>query len=326
MFSFELPQENLMNFIVAIISLATMVKFMMYIRQLNKVKEIEKVLVKLDKRVDTEEELKIHKSMTKELSLVSKMFILAYTANAVIAESSFLFQDKRTLPFPTWFPLDWKNSMLYYLLALLYQFLSITAQISQNFVDDLFPPLVLCLIARNCEMLIHRISLIGYDQSDQRTNEQRLYSCIRDQQQLYRLLDLSMEIFSAPMLLQFIVIAIDLGAAMCEIVLYGDSQLDRLYYRTLTIGLFLQIFPICYYGTLVEHVFGRLHYAVFTSNWVDQSIVYRRTAITFAFRTQKVPQLMAGNVIPISLTTFLANCKAAYSFFTLIADTGKESN
>jgi len=176
----------LMNFIVAIISLATVVKFMMYIRQLNNVKEIEKVLVKLDKRVETVKELEMHKSMTKELRLLSIMFILAYTGNAVIAESSFLFQDKRTLPFPTWFPLDWKNSMSYYLLALLYQFMSITAQISQNFVNDLFPPLVLCLIARNCEMLIHRISLIGYDQSDQRANEQRLYSCIRDQQQLYR--------------------------------------------------------------------------------------------------------------------------------------------
>ncbi|XP_034475328.1 odorant receptor 23a-like isoform X2 [Drosophila innubila] len=134
-----------------------------------------------------------------------------------------------------------------------------------------------------------------------------------------------MEIFSAPMLVQFIVIAIDLGAAMCGIVFYVENQQERLYYITFIFALFLQIFPVCYYGTLVEHVFGRLHYAVFTSNWVDQSIVFRRTAIIFAYRTQKVPKLLAGNVIPIALTTFLANCKAAYSFFTLIADTGQKN-
>ncbi|XP_034471734.1 odorant receptor 23a-like [Drosophila innubila] len=118
MFSFELPLDNLMNFNISITSVATVVKFLMYTRQLNKVLEMEQVFAELDKRVEFVKELEMHKSMTKELRLVSKMFILAYGAAAVNAESSFLFQDKRTLPFPAWFPLDWKNSMLYYLLAL----------------------------------------------------------------------------------------------------------------------------------------------------------------------------------------------------------------
>lgn len=139
MFSFELPLDNLMNFNISITSVATVVKFLMYTRQLNKIKEIEKVFAELDRRVESPKELEMHKSMTKEFRLISKMFILAYTAACLNAECSFIFHDTRSLPFPAWFPLDWKNSLSNYLMALMYQFLSITAQVLQNFVDDLFP-------------------------------------------------------------------------------------------------------------------------------------------------------------------------------------------
>ncbi|XP_034099753.1 odorant receptor 23a isoform X1 [Drosophila albomicans] len=326
MFSFELPLDNLMNFNISITSVATVVKFLMYTRRMQKLNEFEQVLVELDKRVDHDIEAQhmMHKSMCKELSLITKMYIATFCCVAITTELPCLFIAERTLPFPTWFPLDWKSSLSNYVIALTYQFLSITTQILQNFVDDLFPPLTLCLVARNCELLINRIGLIGYDnQSDERTNEQLLFNCIRDQQQLYRLLDLAMDMISGPMLVQFIVIAIILGTAMCGLVFYVETQQDRFYYIFFIYGLFMQIFPICYYGTLVEDVFERLHYAVFNSNWVEQSIVYRRTAIIFAQRTQKFPKLLAGNVIPIALTTFLGNCKGAYSFFTLIADSRK---
>lgn len=133
-----------------------------------------------------------------------------------------------------------------------------------------------------------------------------------------------MEIISWPLLVQFIVISIDVGAALCALLFYVESMQERLYYASFIFALALQIFPVCYYGTLVEYSFGRLHYAAYSSNWVDQSITYRKNLIIFAERTQKLPNQRAGNFIPIALTTFLANCKAAYSFCTLIADNGTD--
>lgn len=126
------------------------------------------------------------------------------------------------------------------------------------------------------------------------------------------------------MLVQFIVIAIDVGTAMCALFFYVETTQERLYYISFIFALALQIYPSCYYGTLVEALFARLHYAVFSSNWVDQSMSYRKNAIIFAERTQRLPILLAGNFIPIALTTFVANCKAAYSLCTLIAETGKK--
>lgn len=125
------------------------------------------------------------------------------------------------------------------------------------------------------------------------------------------------------MLVQFIMIAIDVGTAMCGLIFYAETTQERFYYISFIFALALQIFPTCYYGSLVEDLFARLHYAVFSSNWVDQSMTYRKNAIIFAERTQRHPKLLAGNLIHIALSTFVANCKAAYSFFTLIAETGK---
>lgn len=139
------------------------------------------------------------------------------------------------------------------------------------------------------------------------------------------IIKLTIEVISWPILVQFIVIAIDVGTVMCGLILYVDTAQDRLYYISFIITLALEIFPTCYYGSQVEDHFARLHYAVFSSNWVDQSMNYRKNAIIFAERTQRHPKLLAGNFIPIALTTFLANCKAAYSFFTLIAETGKRN-
>ncbi|EDW03296.1 GH11158 [Drosophila grimshawi] len=242
-FSFELPLDNLMNFNISVTSLATSAKFIIYVKQLHKVLEIEQLLAELDAR---------------------------------------------------------------------------------NFVDDLFPPMVLILIAGQCELLFIRISHIGYDRCDQRANEQKLIDCIEDQQKIYRIHELTMDIISWPLLVQFVVISIDVGAALCTLFFYVNDVYGRVYYVSFIFALALQIFPVCYYGTMVDYQFERLQTAVYSSNWIDQSLAYRRSAIIFAERTQRLPKQLAGNFIPIALTTFLANCKAAYSFCTLIADTRSE--
>ncbi|XP_030555983.1 odorant receptor 23a [Drosophila novamexicana] len=322
--SFELPLDNLMNFNISLTSVATSVKFLIYVKQLRKIPEIERLLTKLDTRVTTNEQRAEHATTSRMLSIISKLYTLSYVAIGINSNVSVFFREQRSLPFPAWFPLDWTNSLTNYFIALMHQFLAIFMQILQNFVDDLFPPLVLILIAGHCDQLVLRLSAIGYDQSDRRSNEQKLIKCIRDHQMICRLHLLAMEIISWPLLVQFIVISIDVGAALCALLFYVESMQERLYYASFIFALALQIFPVCYYGTLVEYSFGRLHYAAYSSNWVDQSITYRKNLIIFAERTQKLPNQRAGNFIPIALTTFLANCKAAYSFCTLIADNGTD--
>lgn len=187
MFSFDTAAENLMNFNVSLTSLATSIKFLIFVGKLRKVKEIEKHFEELYKRVNTVEQRSTHSRIVQQMRFVSKMFIWAYSITTINSNVSFVFREKRSLPFPSWFPFDWTESLANYLLALIYQIISITMLILQNFVDDLFPPLVFCIIAGHCELLIQRISGIGYNRSiGLRQNEQELIQCIRDQELLYR--------------------------------------------------------------------------------------------------------------------------------------------
>lgn len=187
MFSFETPTENLMNFNLSLTALATSTKFLIYIGRLGKVAEVEKLFMHLHGRINSVNQRSTHSRIVQKLRFISKMFIWAYGIVLINSNASFVFRDKRSLPVPNWLPFDWRESLANYVLALIYQIVSNSMMILQNFVDDLYPPLVLCLVAGHCELLSQRISCIGYNQSiDQRQNEQELIHGIRDQEMLYR--------------------------------------------------------------------------------------------------------------------------------------------
>ncbi|XP_023165909.2 odorant receptor 23a isoform X2 [Drosophila hydei] len=324
MFSFELPLDNLINFNISLTSAAASIKFVMYAIRLKKIAEIEQIVAELDRRVDTDEQRSYQAGMSRRLQIMSTVYKYIYGCVVVTSSVSFLFRAERSLPFPAWFPLDWTTSLTAYMFAVLHQILAIVIQVLQNFVDDLFPPMIFLIIVGQCELLVQRLSLIGYDQCDQLANERKLIGCIRDHKKLFGLHQLTMDIISWPLLVQFVVISIDVGTALCALLFYAENMNDKVYFTTFIFAMSMQIFPICYYGTMVEYSFGYLHYAVYSSNWVDQSISYRKSVLIFAERTQRLPKQIAGNFIPIALTTFLANCKAAYSFCTLLADTGSQ--
>jgi len=125
---------------------------------------------------------------------------------------------------------------------------------------------------------------------------------------------------SLPMMIQFLVIGINTAVTLFGLIFYVEAISDRIFYVCFLLGLTLQTFPLCYYGTKVQESFEELHYAVFCSNWVDQSATYRGYMLILSERTKRQQILLAGNLVPINLSTFVACCKGAYSFFTLMAD------
>ncbi|XP_030240961.1 odorant receptor 23a-like [Drosophila navojoa] len=324
MFSFELPLDNLVNFNISLTSASASVKFVIFVIRLKKIVEIEQRVAQLDRRADTDEQRSYKAQLARKLVIMSTVYKYIYGCVVVTSSVSFLFCKERSLPFPAWFPTDWTTSLTSYIIAVSHQILAIVVQVLQNFVDDLFPPMIFLIIVGQCELLIQRLSSIGYDQSDQRANEWKLIECIRDHQKIFELHELTMEVISWPLLVQFVVISIDVGTALCALLFYAENMNDKVYFSSFIFAMTMQIFPICYYGTMVEYSFGRLHYAVYSSNWVDQSMSYRKSVLIFVERTRRLPKQMAGNFIPIALTTFLANCKAAYSFCTLLADSGSK--
>ncbi|KAH8248867.1 hypothetical protein KR032_003930 [Drosophila birchii] len=320
LFTFDTPLENITNFSLTITSLSTILKFGMYILKLYKLAEMKEVIAKLDSRVEGEEQIRYHRQMAKHLHRLSKVFLATYLTVMINTAVSFLFRSERSLPFPMHSLIDWKHSTLAYVAVVLFQEVGIFCQVLQNCADDSFPPLALYLIAEQCELLFLRISSIGYRPATQKQNEKELVNCIKDQNDLYNLMELTHSLITGPMLIQFIVIAVNIAVTMFGLLFYVETVPDRVYYVTFLWGITLQTYPLCYYGTLVADNFSRLHYAVFCSNWTDQSSGYRRNMLILAERTKRRQQLLAGDFVPIHLSTFAAICKGAYSFFTLMHD------
>nr|NP_523458.3 odorant receptor 23a [Drosophila melanogaster]P81912.1 RecName: Full=Odorant receptor 23a [Drosophila melanogaster]AAD26360.1 odorant receptor DOR64 [Drosophila melanogaster]AAF51230.3 odorant receptor 23a [Drosophila melanogaster] len=319
-YSFEDPVENNFSLSLTVTSLSNLMKFCMYVAQLTKMVEVQSLIGQLDARVSGESQSERHRNMTEHLLRMSKLFQITYAVVFIIAAVPFVFETELSLPMPMWFPFDWKNSMVAYIGALVFQEIGYVFQIMQCFAADSFPPLVLYLISEQCQLLILRISEIGYGYKTLEENEQDLVNCIRDQNALYRLLDVTKSLVSYPMMVQFMVIGINIAITLFVLIFYVETLYDRIYYLCFLLGITVQTYPLCYYGTMVQESFAELHYAVFCSNWVDQSASYRGHMLILAERTKRMQLLLAGNLVPIHLSTYVACWKGAYSFFTLMAD------
>lgn len=105
---------------------------------------------------------------------------------------------------------------------------------------------------------------------------------------------------------------------MVVLLFYVDTPFERAYYFIYFISMPLEIFPICYYGSSLQLLFGQLQYEVFRCNWMDQTPRFKKHMILFTERALKVIIALAGGMIKIHLDTFFATVKGAYSLFAVI--------
>ncbi|KAH8353062.1 hypothetical protein KR084_008641 [Drosophila pseudotakahashii] len=320
MFTFNDPMVNNFNFTVAITSLSAFIKFSMYVPQLTKLVGIHRIVAQLDARVSGQAQVHRRRRMSNDLRRLSKIFLITYGIMFINAATSFLFKSERSLPLPMWIPFDWTNSMVAYIGVLVFQAIALFVQVMHNFSGDSFAPLALFLVSEQCQLLTLRISNIGYGSKTLKENEHDLVNCIKDQNSLYSLLESVQIMISYPMMVQFLVIGISTAATLFGLIFYVDSLYDRAYYVCFLLALTLQTYPLCYYGTRVEESFAELHYAVFCSNWVEQSATYRGYMLILEERTKRKQIVLAANLLPIHMSTFVACWKGAYSFFTLMVD------
>ncbi|XP_014097365.1 odorant receptor 59a-like [Bactrocera oleae] len=309
---------NIKNLAVCVTCIACSLKFLIYTRKLGIMREIEQTFSELDSRVSSEVERKYFAWMRISVRNVVSVFLCAYAAVGVTAELAFLLSKERSLLYPAWFPLDWRASTRNFYVANVYQFVGISYQIFQNFINDTFPPITCCLLSGHIKLLGIRVSRIGYDCVRLQDNERELVRCIKDQKNLYKLFDLLQEVMSWPMFIQFTVTAFNICVAMVVMLFYVDTPFERLYYLIYFISMPLQIFPICYYGSSLQLLFGQLQYEVFRCNWTDQTRRFKKQMMLFTERALKTTTGLAGGMIKIHLDTFFATVKGAYSLFAVI--------
>ncbi|KAM8711716.1 hypothetical protein ACLKA7_012258 [Drosophila subpalustris] len=166
------------------------------------------------------------------------------------------------------------------------------------------------------KMLYKRFEHIGSEGTED--SETQLEACITDHKRLLQLFRTMESFMSMPMLIQFASTALNFCIGISSFLFFSTEPMDRSYFLFYSMGVALEIFPICYYGTDTELWFGKLHYAAFSCNWTTQSRSFKKKLMLFVEGSLKQNTAMAGGMLRIHVATFFSTLKFAYSLFTIL--------
>ncbi|KAH8413669.1 hypothetical protein KR222_003180, partial [Zaprionus bogoriensis] len=311
--------DDIRNLTTSAICLACSLKFAIYAYNFDKLERIEHLLKLLDSRVSGQAEMDIYRQLKTQLRNILYVFIGIYLTVGLFAELSFLCQKERGLMYPAWFPLNWHDSTRNYYAAHVYQIAGIWFVLMQNWANDCYPAMMLCLISAHLQMLYSRLERVGsVPQEYEAAAHRRLEDCITDHKHLLELFGILQSFVSLPMLIQFAVTGLNVCIAIAALIFFVSEPMARTYFFFYAVGVPIQIFPTCYYGTDTELWFGRLHYAAFSCNWIEQDRSFKQKLMCFVERSLKSSTPMAGGMLRIHVDTFFSTLKFAYSLLTIL--------
>lgn len=119
------------------------------------------------------------------------------------------------------------------------------------------------------------------------------------------------------MFFQIIVTSVNMCATIVYLILFASDPFTLIYYCVYFLSITVEIFPVCYYGSVMEMEFQNLTYALFSSNWMDQDKKFKQN-LRIVAETAKKPLYVMAWQFRINLNSFLFACKNAYSLFALI--------
>ncbi|XP_013098554.2 odorant receptor 33a-like [Stomoxys calcitrans] len=293
----------------------------------EKLHEIEALLDQLDKRVASLEELEyFSENVQKTAKVIAKIYFVVYVGTGVSGILTVLMNSERRLMYPAWFPFDWNSSLLVYRLTLFYQAFGVTVQIVQNMVNDIFTPVMLCLMAGHVRLLGMRLRKIGNDQKRNSNHHlEVLKNCMENHIQLRQLFKTAEDSLSLVQLLLFISSGLNICVTLVYLLFYVNSFVGVLYYTIFLTAITMEVFPIYFYGSVVQQEFEDLTYAMFCSNWIEQPQIFRRNMLIFLQNTLPKMRMVGGGIVGIQLDTFFLICRSTYSIFTLIRNINRDN-
>ncbi|KAH8333956.1 hypothetical protein KR059_004816 [Drosophila kikkawai] len=294
-------------------------KFICFRLRLAEIKAVEVLFQELDQRAVTAEERQFfNRNTQREANFIWKSFLVAYNLSNFSAIASVLFGGGRNLLYPGWFPYDVQASALRFWLSVSYQIAGVSLAILQNLANDSYPPMTFCVVAGHVRLLAMRLSQIGHDrEADKLVIARKFTESIEDHRKLMKIVELLRLTMNLSQLGQFAASGINISITLVNILFFADNHFAVTYYAVYFLSMVLELFPCCYYGTLISIEMGRLTHAIYSSNWLGMKRGYCRNLLIFMQLTLAEVQIKAGGMIGIGMNAFFATVRLAYSFFTL---------
>ncbi|XP_017483289.1 PREDICTED: odorant receptor 33b-like [Rhagoletis zephyria] len=318
--AFAEKKENIfINLAIGISAIACTFKHFLLRPQLTQILFVNDMLQQLDERVQNVEDIRYYVTHIRRRSIfMMRFFTVVYFSVAIMAVLSALWSGK--ILYPAYVIIDWHSSTGKYLLVMLFQVYGLTMQIIQNLTNDTYGPMVLCLLSGHVHLLARRVARIGHDiDGDTVENSYRaLVLCIEDYKLLMSTTKQVERIISSSYMVQFTAVGINVVVGLIYMLFFADNLFAYGYYIFHILAIMIEIFPCCYYGSLVQAEFHALSYAIFRCNWLTQPREFRRNLITFVELSLYEVTVSAGGMMRIHLDSFFKTCKMGYSFFTVI--------
>ncbi|XP_033241710.1 odorant receptor 82a [Drosophila pseudoobscura] len=221
----------------------------------------------------------------------------------------------RELPMPLRLPFNYVDSPGYEIGFVYILLVTIVVVSYASAVDGLFISFAINLRA-HFQTLQRDIRTTDFSQS-----EHEFQKALKDLVDYHiRLLTLSkrLRVMYMPIVFgQFFITSLQVGVIIYQLVTNMDSIMALLVYLSFLGSIMLQLFIYCYGGEIIKVESHRVDVAVQLSNWYQAAPKLRRSLAFIILRSQRDLLIKAG-FYEASLGNFLAICRAALSFITLI--------
>ncbi|KAH8328401.1 hypothetical protein KR067_008904 [Drosophila pandora] len=294
-------------------------KFLCFRWRHREIKAIEKLLKELDQRAESEEDRRFFDQNTRRVAvMLSRSYLVAAISAIITGTAAGLFSNERKLLYPAWYPYDVDATPTVFWLTFGYQVVGSSLAILQNLSNDIYPPITFCVVAGHVKLLAMRLSRMGHDGKVSKAEvTKELVQNIEDHRKLMQIIRLMRSTLHLSQLGQFISSGINISVTLINILFFAENHFAITYYVVFFVAMLIELFPSCYYGTLMTNEFDKLPYAIFSSKWMEMNKAYCRSLIILMQFTVAEVEIKAGGMVVIGMNAFFATVRMAYSFFTL---------
>lgn len=299
-------------FYIVIVVLCS-IKVFLYCWRIELFEEISKIFNCLDIKLN-QIEYNNHIRKCKRLAIIHFIVYASVFVSSVI--SLFFFRERRFIQ-PAWFPFDWKNSLTTYLILMGYQLIAAGILTTTNAVNDSFPVVFISMLVSHLDLLIARVSRIGYN-VDSGNAKSDLISSIQDFQLILKQFQLINKTISTGQFLQLLVSNWVICSSIVLVLFFVDNPLKRIYFGLFLLSALSQVFTISYFGSAFTGKIEELTFAIYDCNWINQDQSFKKNVMIFMEGSLRLTQFRAGGIIIISLETFVNIVKSSYSAFAIL--------
>ncbi|KAH8412637.1 hypothetical protein KR009_003957 [Drosophila setifemur] len=295
------------------------IKYICFRFKMGEIRDIQRLLKELDQRAKREDDRKFFDQNTKRgADMLSKSYLVAGISAIITGTAAGLVSSGRKLMYPAWFPYDVHATPLVFWISFSYQVIGSVLAILQNLTNDSYPPITFCVVSGHVQLLARRLVRIGHADGDSRAEAKRQFmESIEDHRKLMQIVRLLRSTLFLSQLGQFISSGLNISLTLINILFFAENNFAIIYYSVFFAAMLIELFPSCYYGTLMTMEFDKLPYAIFSSNWLGMDRGYSRTLIILMQLTLVEVHIKAGGMIIIGMKAFFSTVQMAYSFFAL---------